>query len=83
MTEAKLAEFFLPLGPFRDPLDTLAQAGGADPKAVDGCGVGFHELFEPQIDGVDGEFFGDFVELYLQGEAWLRCAMKWFLLRNL
>ena len=31
----------------------FTQAGGADPQAVDGYRVGFHQLLEPKIDRVD------------------------------
>ena len=37
--------------------------------------VGLDELLEPQLDRVEVEFLGDFIELNLEGEARLRRAV--------
>ena len=44
-------------------------------QAVHGTAVGLHELLEPQIDGIDAELLGDFIELNFQGKARLGRAV--------
>src|SRR4029077_11480507 len=75
VTEAQLAEFFLPLRSLGYALGAFPQPGGADPQAVYRHRVGFHQLFKTQIDRIDAQLFGDFIVLTLKSEARLGCAM--------
>ena len=75
VAEGKLAEFLLPPGALGDALDAFAQSRAAAGAAVHGHAVGLHQLLQAQIDGIDAELLGNFIELDLHREARLRRAM--------
>ena len=52
-------------------VQALQEAVRGDAQPVDGAGVGADEVAAAQLDGVDGQRFGDAVELHLEGEAGL------------